>query len=129
VPVLALIEATAGGEGSMTIEANTPTVVLLRAAYALLTWCLVLGVMGLFLKHFNGESRTMRYLADSAYWQYIMHLPLVVFLQWKLAPVALPGVVKLGVILAVTVSALLATYHFCVRRTFIGYVLNGPRVK
>ena len=113
----------------MTIDAITPAVVLLRATYAVLTWCLVLGVMGLFLHHFSGESRKMRYLADSAYWQYIMHLPLVVFLQWKLAPVALPGVVKLIIILALTVSVLLATYHFCVRRTFIGYVLNGPRVK
>ena len=44
-----------------------------------------------------------------------------------LAPLALPAVVKFGLVLGVMTLAAITTYHFFVRSTAIGAFLNGRR--
>ena len=68
-------------------------------------------------------------MADSAYWLYLAHLPLVIALQ--LAVADWPGwvIAKFLLLNAVAILLLLASYHFGVRYTWIGALLNGPRRK
>ena len=56
-----------------------------------------------------------------------MHLPLVMALQVALSDIALHGLVKLALILAISFAILLGTYQLLVRHTWIGGWLNGRR--
>lgn len=91
----------------------------------LFTWLLVTGLIGLAHRMFRGESAWFRYLADSSYWMYLMHLPLVILLQWQLFYLPLPALIKAVVVLSVTVPFLLGSYELLVRHTVIGRILNG----
>ncbi|MBL8096862.1 MAG: acyltransferase family protein [Anaerolineales bacterium] len=82
-----------------------------------------LGWIGFFFATFSRPSRVMRYLADSSYWVYLAHLPLVVALQGWTAD--WPLVLGLTTNLAVTFGAALSSYHWLVRATPFGSWLNG----
>jgi len=91
----------------------------------LFTWLMVVGAIGLAHRFFTIESRWFRYLADSSYWLYLMHLPLVVFVQWQLFYLPLPALVKAALVLAVAVPVLLGSYELLVRHTVVGRLLHG----
>ena len=97
-----------------------------QAAYA---WMMTLGLMGLFRAALGEGSARARYLSDASYWLYLMHLPLIVVLQGAAQDWALPSVVKLGLLIAVTVGILLLIYEWGVRYTPLGTLLNGRRVR
>jgi len=68
-----------------------------------------------------------RYLADSSYWLYLAHLPLVFFLAGAFAKVPWHWAIKFPLILAITMTVLLVSYHYLVRPTWLGEILNGRR--
>jgi ABC-type multidrug transport system ATPase subunit/peptidoglycan/LPS O-acetylase OafA/YrhL len=102
------------------------------ACYILSIWYLSFGLIGAALKFCANESPVRRYLADASYWMYLAHLPIVFFLAAALAKVPLHWAIKFPLILGVAISVLLASYHYLVRPTWIGEILNGrkyPRAK
>lgn len=103
--------------------------IICNAAYSLYNWVMVFGITGLFLRYFNGQTAWSRYLADAAYWVYLMHLPLIIYLQIESAK--LPGnlIFKFVAVNAICIGILLLTYHWGVRYTWVGRMLNGPRAK
>lgn len=107
-------------------ELQRPLAVALQALYA---WLMVFGCMGLFRSWLKQENRTVRWLSDSAYWLYVAHLPLVILGQLWVRHWPLPALVKFLLLNAVIVGFLLLTYRYCVRYTWIGRLLNGPRVR
>ena len=98
------------------------------ATYAIGGWFWTMGLTGLAMQILSGHNPVVRYVADSSYWLYLLHLPLVMALQVLVSDIALPGLVKFGLINAVTVLILLASYHWLVRRTVLGGWLNGKRI-
>ena len=98
----------------------------LQAAFA---WLMTFGSIGLCRRVFSSESRLLRYISDSSYWLYLVHLPLVILLQWMLRDLQLPSVVKFAGILVVITPLLLLSYEYGVRYTLIGRLLNGPRTR
>ena len=99
----------------------------MRAVLALAMWCLILGVTGLFLRYLSGHSPLGRYLCDSSYFLYIAHLPVIMLFQLILLGVPLPPLAKIALALAGTIAVLLPLYHYAVRPTFIGALLNGRK--
>ena len=99
----------------------------MRAVLALAMWCLILGITGLFLRYLSGHSSLGRYLCDSSYFLYIAHLPVIMLFQLILLGVLLPPLAKIVLALAGTIAVLLPLYHYAVRPTFIGAVLNGRK--
>lgn len=95
--------------------------------YALMMWSLVALTFGVFKKLCRAPSPSVRYLADSSYWMYLVHLPVVVWLQVAVAEVPVHWSIKLGFVSAVTIGGALLTYDLFVRSTFIGQILNGRR--
>lgn len=93
------------------------------------TWLMCFGLLGLFRRFVPGENRTIRYLSDSSYWLYLVHLPLIVAAQAIVRSWPLPSIVKFGLICTAVTAILLITYETMVRYTWIGYVLNGPRTR
>ena len=94
------------------------------AAYA---WLMTFAVTGWFLRFTGQHQPWMRYLADASYWCYLIHLPLVVWLQVLVAKWPVNGWLKFTGINLVAMILLLLTYEWFVRYTFIGTVLNGRR--
>jgi glucans biosynthesis protein C len=107
---------------------NTPWIRALHASlYALMMWAFILGFIGVFLRFRRTPSHGWRYVADASYWIYLVHLPLVVWLQIVVARWPLPWTVKFPLVLGVAVPLLFVSYHYLVRFTFIGMQLNGRK--
>lgn len=96
-------------------------------AYALLMWSWAMALLGLFLRFLSRESQFWRYLSDSSYCLYIIHLPIVVILQVAASPLAVSCWIKFAMVCALTAAVSLTAYHYLVRSTPIGLLLNGRR--
>jgi hypothetical protein len=99
------------------------------AIFAAYSACMVLGVLGLFLKYAERPSRVARYASDASYWVYLAHYPLVIALGGVLAPLALPAGLKFVLVVGIAAPTLFLTYHLFVRYTLIGVFLNGRRAE
>jgi len=97
-------------------------------AYALATWTWTFAAIGVALRFLSGHSPARRYIADSSYWLYLIHLPLVIALQAAVSQLAWPWEVKITVVLAIAFPLMFASYQFMVRHTLIGAILNGKRM-
>ncbi len=97
--------------------------------YALYMWFMMFSMIGFFEEFFDRPNAKLRYIADSSYWLYLVHLPLVIFLQVLIAYWDLWWWVKFLLIHLVSIPLLLLSYHVLVRRTWIGAWLNGRRYK
>jgi peptidoglycan/LPS O-acetylase OafA/YrhL len=95
-----------------------------RSFYA---WYASLFLIGLFSRYCNSESKRVRYHVDASYWVYLLHLPIVYFMQIALVGAALSWWLKFAVVCTVTLSVCYFSYHVFVRYTFIGTVLSGKR--
>jgi ABC-type multidrug transport system ATPase subunit/peptidoglycan/LPS O-acetylase OafA/YrhL len=104
---------------------------VLRSAYAIIysvaTWSWTFAFVGGAVRFLSGASKVVRYLSDSSYWLYLLHLPLVFALQVIVGPWPLHWSIKFPLLMAVTTTLLLLSYHYFVRSTFIGEILNGRR--
>ena len=95
--------------------------------YALTMWSLVFLTIGVFQKLCPRPNAFVRYVADSSYWMYLVHLPVVVWLQVAVAELPLHWSLKLAFVAALTIAIALLTYDLFVRSTVVGRVLNGRR--
>jgi peptidoglycan/LPS O-acetylase OafA/YrhL len=97
--------------------------------YAIMMWCLVFGVIGAFYNLFPNASPTSRYIADSSYWVYLLHLPVMFQIELWIAGShwGFWGIPKFIVYNVGTAAVCFLTYHYCVRSTLIGRVLNGRK--
>ena len=68
-----------------------------------------------------------RYLADASYWVYLMHLSTLIFFITLLRPYDWHWSIKLAISVGGSMPILLVTYHYFVRFTWIGAMLNGRR--
>ena len=94
---------------------------------SLIVWLFIFGFLGLAQRYLSRESKHMRYLADASYWMYLVHLPVVVWIQVALVPWQAPALVKFLAALVATTAITLGSYTAVVRYGFIGTALNGPR--
>ena len=102
---------------------------LYAASYALAAWSWTFAIVGVALRFFAAASATRRYIADSSYWIYLAHLPLVMFLQLLTKDLPWHWSVKFPIVLTAALVLLFLSYHFLVRFTFIGETLNGRRFR
>ncbi|KFL36213.1 acyltransferase family protein [Arenimonas donghaensis] len=65
----------------------------------------------------NRANPVMRYLAQSAYWTYLLHLPLLFAIQYLLMDLAWPWPLKFVVASAGTLAVCLLSYQLLVRHT------------
>jgi peptidoglycan/LPS O-acetylase OafA/YrhL len=109
------------------LEGNERTI--FAFIYAGMVWFWTFGLIGMAMRYITAESRKVRYIADSSYWLYLIHLPLIVALQALATHWSAPAELKLLVVVGVSMVIMLASYHWLVRYTFIGTWLNGKRVR
>ncbi len=97
------------------------------AAYMVAVWGWCLGLTGLAMSWLGSPSARWRYLADASYWMYLVHVPIVFTLQAWMMKWPLHWSIKFALILTISAVLLLASYHYLVRSTFLGKLLNGRR--
>jgi len=102
------------------------TLVVVQVLFA---WTVACACMGMMRRLLHSESKTMRYISDSSYWLYLAHMPLVIILQLVVRNWPLPAFVKFTLVCVVTTVSLLFSYQLCVRYTWLGKLLNGPRTR
>lgn len=108
-----------------------PNYSLLKASfmlsYALMMWTLISLSIGFSKKWLSRPNKLVRYIADASYWLYLVHLPIVIYLQIAFAELPLHWSIKLISIFVMTIGISLVIYDLLVRSTFIGATLNGKR--
>ena len=93
-------------------------------------WTTTFAVIGLVaLRFLSGFSAASRYIADSSYWLYLIHLPIVMALQVVVSPLDWPWPLKFAAILLIALPVMLVSYQVLVRYSVIGAVLNGRRTR
>lgn len=90
-------------------------------------WFLSLGLIGACLALVKNHHPAIRYVADASYWIYLIHLPIMLFVQIEIHSWHIPIIVKFLATLITTTAIGFATYALFVRHTPIGTLLNGPR--
>ena len=90
-------------------------------------WLFIFGITGLFVRYGSNHSIRMRYISDSSYWVYLIHLPLTAILPAFALKLPFPAIVKFVIVLSISTVICFVTYHYCVRGTFIGKFLNGRK--
>lgn len=83
-------------------------------------WCLLAARRWL-----GSRSATMRWFSDSAYWVYLVHLPVLLAVQYRLLDTPLHWIVKFMSSIVITLLVSFASYQLLVRHTVIGRLLNG----
>jgi len=96
-------------------------------SYAIMMWSLVSLTVGAFKHCLNRPSKIVRYVADSSYWLYLIHLPIVIWLQVAFAELPMHWSIKLASISVLTLFISFLLYDIFIRSTFIGAILNGKR--
>ena len=92
------------------------------AGFWMTLWCLLAARRWL-----AGRNATMRWLADASYWVYLVHLPLLFAIQYRLLDLQLHWTTKFAIATVTTLALSFASYQLLVRHTVIGSLLNGKR--
>jgi glucans biosynthesis protein C len=101
--------------------------VLAAWSYNAATWLWSFALVGLALRYLNRQSSTLKYLAESSYWVYIVHMLGTIGFGALLYGLNAPAEVKMVINIVATTAACLLTYQLFVRNTLIGELLNGQR--
>jgi len=96
-------------------------------ANSIVVWLLIFGITGLFIRYGSKHSSVMRYLSDSSYWVYLVHLFFTALIPSFIVDWPLPSTIKFLFVLLSTSVFCYLSYHYLVRNTFIGHFLNGKR--
>ncbi len=92
---------------------------------AIIIWLMIFSITGLFLKYLNYFSPWGRYISDASYWVYLIHLPIIVWLSGLMSPLEISPHVKFMVNCITATVLCFTSYHYLVRSTAIGKLLNG----
>jgi peptidoglycan/LPS O-acetylase OafA/YrhL len=128
--LLCFLTTFAGGAAlAKGVPAQWLSLVRFATAFSveLTIWYWNMFLVGFALKHLSAPSNLRRYLADSSYWLYIAHLPLVTALQVIAWRIHWHWTIELALILAISTAVLLLSYKLLVRSTWLGAILNGRR--
>src|SRR5690606_16187103 len=116
---------------NLEVKLNHPRYDLLKGCfvvfYAAMTWSLVAMTIGLFKRFFDRTNKIISYRAYSYYCIYLIHLPIVIFLQVAFAELSLLWSIKLFGISSLTVFVSILRYAAFIRSTLVGALLNGKR--
>jgi len=103
------------------------TKTLFALAFGVAVWTWTLGLTGAALRFLSSFSASRRYIADASYWVYLAHLPVVAGFQVWAGHWHLHWGVKYPFILVASFAVLFLSYHFLVRPSFLGQLLNGRK--
>ena len=97
-------------------------------AYNACGWFWTLALIGGFLRYLSRRSELLMYLAESSYWVYLVHLPIIGAVALALREWTIGAASKVLINILATTLVTVLSYHLLVRNTRLGTFLNGsPR--
>lgn len=102
--------------------------VLIVLSRSMLCWSMCFAFIGLTHRYLAQPRKSIRYLADSAYWVYWVHLPITFKLSYMAQSVeGLNALTKSYIVLVFSSLLIFASYHWGVRYTWLGDYFMGCR--
>lgn len=95
--------------------------------YNLTSWLWSLALIGLFLRYLPIQNGVLRYLSESSYWVFLVHMLGTIGFGAMVYSLPLGPLTKMALNILATTAACLLTYQVLVRHTLIGVLLNGRR--
>jgi fucose 4-O-acetylase-like acetyltransferase len=95
--------------------------------YNLTSWLWSFALIGLFLRYLPDQHRVLRYVSESSYWVFLVHMLGTIGFGAMLYTLPAGVMTKMLLNIALTTLACLLSYQLLVRHTFIGVLLNGKR--
>jgi glucan biosynthesis protein C len=87
-------------------------------------WLVISGLWGLSARLFANPGKRMKQFSDSSYWMYIVHLPILVFIESELARTSLPVILRWALAISITALSCVVSYHLLVKDRFLGRLLG-----
>ena len=88
---------------------------------------MLIGLLGVTLKYLKRENGLFRYFTDASYWIYLTHLVFTILFANILYFVEMPSLMKFVIGVCLTFAICTLSYHYLVRNTAVGVLLNGRR--
>ena len=107
-----------------TVILNYFQMVILKSV---ITWLLIFGITGIFIRYFSNFSSRAKYISDSSYWIYLTHMEFCYLIPCFIVTWNIPSTFKFLIVTIITTIICFTTYHYFVRNTFIGNFLNGRK--
>lgn len=118
---------------TFAMQTARPEYPLLRLAgyglYAISTAYMSSGFIGLFQRYMDHPSRAGRYLADTAFWVYVVHQVLIQPLVPWIAPLGLPWWFRGTLLAGLATLGALILYEFLVKPTFLARIFGPPSAR
>jgi glucans biosynthesis protein C len=111
VPVIYFTLGDAGFEGGLS-----PMALVWATWECLLCVSMCIGLLALFKNRFGGQGSILKAMSDNAFTVYLIHIPVIIFLQYLLVGVAVDPMIKFLVVSAVALPACFSIGHFVIRR-------------
>ena len=102
---------------------------IIDVLYGVAATTLSLGFIGLTERFLHSVNKTVRWLVDSSYWTYILHLPVVCGITFYLFDFDWWPEGEFLIACVLTSFICFVSYQLLVRYTFIGSLLSGKRRK
>ncbi|HJV75023.1 MAG TPA: acyltransferase family protein [Noviherbaspirillum sp.] len=100
----------------------------LSLMYNFISWLWSFALIGIFMRHLPHQNRFLRYVSESSYWVYLVHMLGTIGFGIMLYNMPFNAVTKMGINILATTCAGIVTYHLLVRYTPISMLLNGHRL-
>jgi len=111
VPIIYAVFGDEGFDGGLSAMA-----LLWSAWEALMGVSMCIGLLALFKNRFGSQGRIAKAMADNAFTVYLIHIPVVIFLQYLLVGVAVDPMIKFLIVSAVAVPACFGIGQLVIRQ-------------
>ncbi len=95
--------------------------------YNAASWLWTCALLGVFGRYLGAQRATLRYMSGSSYWVYLVHLPVLVGVEFLVLDRRIPAEIKMVAGIAATSLICLASYHVLVRGRALGRLLGDSR--
>lgn len=95
--------------------------------YGCAGWLWSIALVGLFVRYLPTQNKVLRYLSDSSYWVFMVHMLCTIGFGILLYNAPCGALTKMAINVLATSATCLVTYQLFVRNTWIGVLLNGKR--
>ena len=116
-------------------DENSAELISKKAAYLNLAtgiqsacvWFVIFSLIGLSEKFITKSNPVISYFVDSSYWVYLIHRPFCTMFAAILTRWDAPGALKFFAVIVMVSITCVVSYHYLVRNTWIGLLLNGRK--
>jgi len=77
----------------------------------------------------NSQNRLLTFISNSSYWTYLLHIPVLLFIQFQLLNLDINMWIKFILSVTITLFVCFVSYLLLVKKTVVGRLLNGKIIK